>query len=122
MGCKARRELDEMKCAKCGLAWGITDPHPPECGLTAPQKPVRFTDVKSANFTLPSDDATMAGSKLTIEKISEAARLILDRHEKLTHCYPLSWQHKRGGVYDIARENVQSGKAIYEDLIKPGDI
>lgn len=30
-GCSARRYSDQMSCSKCGLAWDVNDPEPPEC-------------------------------------------------------------------------------------------
>lgn len=29
--CYARRINDQMQCGKCGLAWDIDDPEPPQC-------------------------------------------------------------------------------------------
>lgn len=39
-GCKARQYSDEMQCGKCGLAWDVNDPEPPEC-RPVPSGPVR---------------------------------------------------------------------------------
>lgn len=30
-GCKARQYSDQMQCGRCGLAWDVSDPEPPEC-------------------------------------------------------------------------------------------
>lgn len=29
--CQARQYSDQMICGKCGLAWDVNDPEPPEC-------------------------------------------------------------------------------------------
>lgn len=31
MSCAARQYSDQMVCSKCGLAWDINDPEPPQC-------------------------------------------------------------------------------------------
>lgn len=31
--CKARREGDQMCCGRCGTAWDVKDPEPPECRM-----------------------------------------------------------------------------------------
>lgn len=31
MTCHARRESDQMRCARCGLVWDASDPEPPAC-------------------------------------------------------------------------------------------
>jgi len=33
--CRAVQHSDQMCCGKCGLAWDVNDPEPPECGNTA---------------------------------------------------------------------------------------
>lgn len=30
-GCSARRVNEQMQCGKCGLAWDVNDPEPPQC-------------------------------------------------------------------------------------------
>ena len=32
--CEARRYSDQMQCSRCGLAYDVNDPDPPECGKT----------------------------------------------------------------------------------------
>lgn len=32
--CLARREQDQMRCARCRLAWDLDDPEPPVCPNT----------------------------------------------------------------------------------------
>lgn len=38
--CEAVQYSDQMQCARCGLAYDVNDPEPPECRLviTTPQK------------------------------------------------------------------------------------
>ena len=31
--CEARQYSDQMQCGRCGLAWDVNDPEPPECPL-----------------------------------------------------------------------------------------
>lgn len=31
MACEARQYSDQMQCGRCGLAWDMNDPEPPEC-------------------------------------------------------------------------------------------
>ena len=30
-GCEARQYSDQMQCARCGLAYDVNDPEPPDC-------------------------------------------------------------------------------------------
>lgn len=32
-GCEAVQYSDQMQCARCGLAYDVNDPDPPECRL-----------------------------------------------------------------------------------------
>jgi hypothetical protein len=38
--CRALRQLDEMKCAACGLAWDVGDKNPPACNPASQSKQV----------------------------------------------------------------------------------
>lgn len=29
--CQARQQSDQMCCGRCGLAWDVNDPDPPDC-------------------------------------------------------------------------------------------
>jgi len=29
--CQARQHSDQMLCGRCGLAWDVSDPSPPQC-------------------------------------------------------------------------------------------
>lgn len=31
MTCQARRQQDQMACARCGLLWDVDDDDPPDC-------------------------------------------------------------------------------------------
>lgn len=32
--CDARQHSDQMVCGRCGTAWDVNDPEPPQCGKT----------------------------------------------------------------------------------------
>lgn len=44
--CKALRDNDQMKCARCGLAWDIKDEDRPECKVMPVRLVNRVGDIK----------------------------------------------------------------------------
>lgn len=44
-GCYARQYSDQMQCGKCGLAWDVNDPEPPQCKPWAEQDKKRGREV-----------------------------------------------------------------------------
>ena len=46
MTCKAIRQLDQMQCAQCGLAWDVDDDDLPGCFAPRPA-PDSLTEIKN---------------------------------------------------------------------------
>lgn len=44
--CQARRESDQMRCARCGLLWDVADPEPPACPRREPTTGMEYLRLK----------------------------------------------------------------------------
>ena len=78
--CEAIQYSDEMQCARCGLAWEVNDPEPPEC---TPQTLVEFVEFEAAivdsvadAFDVPREDLLAPRCASDVHALSPAQRIL----------------------------------------------
>lgn len=85
MACEARQYSDQMQCGRCGLAWDMNDPDPPECGRRIDRRAIPDRRVTRAVARVePAFGAALAvtTAQIPVELSEPVALEMADVYEK----------------------------------------